>query len=290
MRNLIFLLGTGILLFSIASCGFESPRYKALMAQTDSIRSIQLMLEKEVGEFSLAMNHFDHSFDSLLLKEITQITPISTSLKPEHDSLVQSNIAKFNQILQQNANEISRQTQLAAQNASRVAVLQGQVNELSAYQTFAEEKIAYFNTYIETLYDKMDEMKTTIFMLTDEVDRLNAELDTKKETIVVCETESLYGYFIADSRSDLIRRNILTTRGFLCRKNMLFNQGVDKNQFTQINIEETTEIPLPLLVNGRVLSIHPSASYQIVWKDNQRVLQILNPDDFWSVTRFLVIQ
>ena len=62
---------------------------------------------------------------------------------------------------------------------------------------------------------------------------------------------------------------------------------VPAESFTQADKRELNEI----VFEGKkvkVLSAHPVESYTIVNKDNQVILQINNPELFWSVTKYLV--
>ena len=65
---------------------------------------------------------------------------------------------------------------------------------------------------------------------------------------------------------------------------------VVKDYFTQIDIRTDKEIKL-YSKRAELLTTHPAGSYELV-KDakGQLTLKITNPSQFWSVSRYLVIQ
>ena len=68
------------------------------------------------------------------------------------------------------------------------------------------------------------------------------------------------------------------------------NDDFNKDYFTQIDIRDTKEIKL-YSKSAKLLTTHPEGSY-VLAKDakGQYVLRITNPTEFWSVSRYLVIQ
>ena len=71
---------------------------------------------------------------------------------------------------------------------------------------------------------------------------------------------------------------------------MLKSSDFNKDYFTQIDIRTTKEIKL-YSKRVEVLTNHPTSSYSLVKDDKgQLTLKITNPKDFWSVSKYLVMQ
>jgi hypothetical protein len=65
---------------------------------------------------------------------------------------------------------------------------------------------------------------------------------------------------------------------------------VVKDDFIEIDIRNVAEIPVGAK-KARLLSAHPEGSYEIVKaEDGMAVVKILDPQTFWSVTRYLVVR
>ena len=63
----------------------------------------------------------------------------------------------------------------------------------------------------------------------------------------------------------------------------------NKEYFTKVDASTTTEIVLAAK-KAKLLTTHPTGSYKIVGADGKaEKLVITNVDDFWSVSKYLVI-
>ena len=91
-------------------------------------------------------------------------------------------------------------------------------------------------------------------------------------------------WFVFGTKSELKAQKILQSGDVL--KSADFN----KDYFTQIDIRTTKEIKL-YSKRAELLTTHPTGSYELVKDDKgQLTLKITNPTEFWSVSRYLVIQ
>ena len=80
----------------------------------------------------------------------------------------------------------------------------------------------------------------------------------------------------------------LLTGGFLKKTKVDFSK-IDKSLFKSVDIRETEKIDIPAK-NATVMTPQPSDSYRIdkVYKNN--VLTITNPEKFWGVSDFVIIE
>ena len=68
------------------------------------------------------------------------------------------------------------------------------------------------------------------------------------------------------------------------------DENVNKDYFTEIDIRTTKEIKL-YSKSADVLTSHPAGSYAMEEDDKgQLTLKITNPEQFWSISKYLVIQ
>ena len=71
---------------------------------------------------------------------------------------------------------------------------------------------------------------------------------------------------------------------------VLKDSDINKDYFTQVDIRTTKEIKL-YSKDADILTTHPAGSYALEKDDKgQLTLKITNPKDFWSVSKYLVIQ
>ena len=78
--------------------------------------------------------------------------------------------------------------------------------------------------------------------------------------------------------------------GLFKKGKVMEDADVNLNYFTKIDIRTTTEIPL-YSKSVEILTTHPEGSY-FFEEDakEQKVLKITNPTEFWSISKYLVIQ
>ena len=71
---------------------------------------------------------------------------------------------------------------------------------------------------------------------------------------------------------------------------VLKDNDFNKDYFTEIDIRKDKEIKL-YSKRAQLLTTHPAGSYEMVKDDKEQItLKITNPNQFWSVSRYLVIQ
>ncbi len=95
------------------------------------------------------------------------------------------------------------------------------------------------------------------------------------------------GYIKTGTKSELKDAGLL--KGGFMRKSKLDISTIDKIQFKTIDIRVTTEISLNS-GNPKILTQMPDDSYSIEKKGKTSTLRIINPDKFWSISKYLIIQ
>lgn len=82
----------------------------------------------------------------------------------------------------------------------------------------------------------------------------------------------------------------LKSQKILQSGDVLKSSDFNKDYFTQIDVRTTKEVKL-YSKRAEVLTNHPASSYTLDKDDKgQLTLRISNPKEFWSVSKYLVIQ
>ena len=116
-----------------------------------------------------------------------------------------------------------------------------------------------------------------------------AENEAKSATVASQDKALNTAWFVFGTKSELKEQKILTQK-FLQKKQVLKDSDFNKDYFTQIDIRTDKEIKL-YSKDAELLTTHPADSYELI-KDEKELLtlKIVNPNDFWSVSRYLVIE
>ena len=157
-------------------------------------------------------------------------------------------------------------------------------NTVKKLQAQLAEKEATIVAMQEQLAQKDEEiagLNTQVSNLNEDLTKVTAEKDEQSRIIADQITEINTVYYVGATKKALKANGILTSKYIL-------RQEVPAETFTKADKRELKEIVFETK-KAKVLSAHPTESYTIVSKDNQSVLQITNPELFWSVTKYLVV-
>ena len=158
------------------------------------------------------------------------------------------------------------------------------VASLTAELNAKQQRIEELQNELASKNIRIQELDTAVSNLSAEKETLAAENEAKAKTVVEQDKSLNAAWFVFGTRSELKAQKILQSGDVL--KNADFN----KDYFTQIDIRTTKEIKL-YSKRAELLTTHPAGSYELVKDDKgQLALKITNQKDFWSISRYLVIQ
>jgi hypothetical protein len=154
---------------------------------------------------------------------------------------------------------------------------------------------AAYDSTVANLQSVITAQKTTIDLLTDQVNVLTVENVALRDSLST-------GYYIIGTRDELKKKGILTEQGggrvlfILWRtgKTLQPARNLDPDLFTPIDTRRTTQIPLPAArAEYRVASLQ-DLDYIAEERHNNKfsgtpTLTITSPVDFWRTSKFLII-
>ena len=113
---------------------------------------------------------------------------------------------------------------------------------------------------------------------------LTEENRSKAEKVQQQEKELNSAWFVFGTKSELKEQKILS------KGDVLKSSDFNKDYFTKIDIRYDKDLKF-YSKSAELLSTHPAGSYQLV-KDKlgQYELHITDPQKFWSVSKYLVVQ
>ena len=158
------------------------------------------------------------------------------------------------------------------------------VEALTAELNAKQQRIEELQTELASKNIRIQELDAAVSDLSAAKETLTAENEAKAKTVAEQEKSLNAAWFVFGTKSELKAQKILLSGDVL--KSADFN----KDYFTQIDIRTTKEIKL-YSKRADLLTTHPTGSYELVKDDKgQLILKITNPNEFWSVSKYLVIQ
>lgn len=171
------------------------------------------------------------------------------------------------------------------------------ISKLKAEIKNNNTQMGAFEEMIITLSEEVEAKNMEVYQLQQELENVDAafgelfvafqEKSADLESVKVALNTAFYSY---GTKKELIDNKVITTEGGVLGigKNNELADDFNKDYFTEVNINDLTEIPLGFN-KVEMTTTHPKASYELVEGDNISKLVIKDPKAFWSVSKYLVM-
>ena len=186
--------------------------------------------------------------------------------------------------MEENRQQIEKLQGQLKNSTANSAQLKKAVESLTRELAAKQQRIEELQAELAQKNIRIQELDTAVSGLTAEKETLETQNEAKAKALAEQELAMNTAWFVFGTKSELKDQKILS------RGDVLRDADFNKNYFTQIDIRVTTEIAL-YSKRAELLTTHPAGSYEFIKDDkHQMTLKILNPTEFWSVSRYLVIQ
>lgn len=258
---------------------------KALRAENDSLRVALSEREGELDQIMGTFNEIQEGFRLINeaegrvdLQKTQNGEKLSASQKVKDDlKLITETMAQNREKLAQLQNQLKNSRYQSAELKKAIAALEKELADKG-------EQIKNLQAELAAKDIRIAELDDAVSGLTADVENLSAENELKTRTVAAQEKAMNTAWFVFGTKSELKEQKILKNG------DVLQSDDFNKDYFTQIDIRTDKEIKL-YSKSAKLLTTHPEGSYSLV-KDTkgQYVLKITDPNKFWSVSKYLVIQ
>lgn len=278
MKKLLFILSA---VFVFASCNnMNSNRQKEV---EDSLRNELNLKDKEMDEMLEALNIVQDGFRQI--DEAAGRIDLSTSnenLMSEKEKIedqmkfIQSKMAENEAQIEKMQKMLNSSNAANAKFKKLVADLQQQLAQKEQYLIELQKELDAKNIHIAALDSTITNMNTK---LTD----LQAENENKTKVVDAQDKMINRAWYVFGTKKELKNHKIIDDG------EVLKNTEFDQEYFTEVDIREFKELPL-YSKKVTIETSHPEGTYQLVKDEKgQYVLKITKPEEFWNVSRYLVI-
>ncbi len=280
MKRYFILLLIAPLLFACGAEETNQPDPALEKLKDENLRLLTAATEKDssINAFVRSLNEIEENL--AMIKEKERIVSTHSQNEVEFGQTVQDNIINdiqlINDLMEKNKGLIaSLKKQLGNANLQigefekLVERLTVQIQEKDAEIATLKEDLAQMNIAMELLSTEYSERVEEVAQKEDELNKAFYAFGTKKE-LTDAGVITKEGGFIGIGRADKLRED--------------FN----KEYFTEIDVRETTSIPL-LSKKAKIITTHPSSAYSIEGEDRADKLTISNTEEFWSASKYLVV-
>ena len=281
MGSLVFMGSVAVL----TSC--SDGKTGSLQAQIDSLNSVVEQQAKELDDSQSFLSLITESIDSLAMADSSLIRVTTNREGTVTKESIRENLNGYKEIL-------NRQRERLSALESRLSANGKEVQKMSSLISYLNKQIEAKDAQIQDLQNMLDRRNFDIAMLQGKVTQLyNANTDlqktvsTQQETIGLAQEMLNEAFYIIGTSKELKAAGVLSGR----IKSKVNVDNINSDLFTKLDIRQVTSIHVDSS-NPTIKSQHPSNSYKIVpdKKNKTAEIQILDEIDFWSLTRYLIIQ
>ena len=283
MKKLVVLLVCAAML---ASCNGLGGGSKDLKAENDSLLMELTQRNAELDEMMGTFNEVQEGFRRINAAEsrvdLTRGTISENSATAKQQ--IASDIEFITKQMEENKAQIAKLQAMLKNSKNNSAQSKKAVESLTQELVAKTQRIEELQAELASKNIRIQELDAAVSDLSAEKETLTAENEAKAKTVAEQEKSLNAAWFVFGTKSELKAQKILQSGDVL--KSADFN----KDYFTQIDIRTTKEIKL-YSKRAELLTTHPAGSYELVKDDKgQLTLKITNPTEFWSVSKYLVIQ
>ena len=271
--------------FIFTSCVKNSSEYKALQEKNDSLLLAATKANMEFEQIMGLLGEVEANFQSIKSAEnyLTMESSNSGELSPSARDRIQSDIQLITETLDKNRQQIADLEEKLKKSTINTTQLS---NNLANLRKELEEKTRSLVTLREELAKRdqqIAELTENVTLLSNDVQALSAESNARQQVIDRQQAELNTAYYCFGTSKELKDMKLLV-KGQL-------GTNFNHNFFVTIDNLNTQKV-IPLYAKkGKLISKHPAGTYEFVTDASGEVeLQILDPKNFWSLTKYLVIE
>lgn len=273
----------------LTSCGKRSADYQRLQAQNDSLMNAKIKLQREVDEYFSAMNQIEQNIEKIKeTQNIISTQPVGKDLSDDVRTKINEDMTYLFDMLKANKEELSRLKSRLKKSAFKSTQLEQTIIKLTKSLEDETSKVVILQSELSKKDSLIVKLDTQVVRLGQDVENLKVENKTKEVKIKEQEETIHTAWYVFGTIKELKQQKIITSEGLFSQQRVLQND-FNKNYFVRIDARNTKSIPL-YSTHAKILTNHPKSSYALEKENGNFVLLIVDADEFWSISKYLVVE
>ena len=269
---------------SLSACNMIGGQQDAAQQERDSLQRIINEKDMELDDILSTFNEVQEGIRRINEAEgrvtIAEVGPESASTK----EVIRDNMDFIKEAMQQNRDMIAQLQEKLKNSSIKNTKMQKTIENLQAQIEAQAQRIQELEASLAEKDALIESQGEAIAGLSNNVVSLTEENKQKTEKVQQQDKELNTAWFVFGTKSELKEQKILS------KGDILKSDDFNKDYFTKIDIRYDKDIKF-YSKSALLLSTHPAGTYQLVKdKQGQYELHITNPQKFWSVSKYLVVQ
>lgn len=290
MKKILLLLAAVCTLSFAMSCSTKKEKEqesKDPNAETiDSLRQALTQSQNESNDLIETLSQIQDGFDQINEAEGRVSVENKQGERANKQAIIENMefIQRTMKLNRELISNLQQQLRNANQSDKRTkAKLEEMVNNYNKQLEDKQKQIDELRAQLAERDIKIAEQGEQINALNTSVNDLSQKNEEKARTVAAQDKELNTAYYVFGTKKELREQRILKSG------DVLKSNDFNKDYFTHIDLRVTKQIRL-YSKSAKLMTNHPAGSYTLE-KDaqNQYVLRINNPQEFWSVSKYLVI-
>jgi peptidoglycan hydrolase CwlO-like protein len=262
-------------------------------------------LTSQYEERDSLVNEFNNTFDEIeknltfVQNKRSQLSIDKQEGNPTKKETLVADIKLMNTMLEESSKKIDDlEAKLKASGIdikgfkNKIAQLNKSVEEQNASIEKFKSELQMRDNQIAELGEKLGTMEADIQAKDNTLQLKNDTLKMRSEVITETQNEMNKAYFASGTFKELKDNGVVEKDGgflFLGREEKI-PSNFNEKYFTELDKRSTDVFPI-FSKKAEVISQHPDSSYKYIYEGDQiAYLKIENPEEFWKLTKYAVVQ
>lgn len=263
--------------------------YEALQAERDSLLREKETMQSEMENYFTTINLIEQNIEKIKNAEkLITLQPLGDESDINTRNKINDDLNYLNQMLRANRDEINALKAKLQKSNFKFTELERTVVRLTKALDEEAAKVHALELQLVEKDSVIAELNVNIDDLSANLDSLVTEKETHLSTIKEQDETIHTAWYVFGTKQELKEQNIITSDGWF-RPNRVLESDFNKSYFVRIDARKTHSIPL-YSTKAKILSTHPKSSYALEKENGAFTLLITDTHEFWSVSKYLVIE
>lgn len=251
-----------------------------------------------VNEMTSTFDEIEQNLTFIRDKRNQLVLDQKEGTEDQKETLV-ADIKLMNEMLEESSKKIDELEKQLKSSGIQISSFRKKIAKLNESIVEQDKNIQMLKTELEKRDYQIAEMDLQIEKMDSQRVVLETNLAVKDDSIqnatqLIAEQDSELNkaFFAAGSYDELAENGVLTKEGgFLgIGKSTEIKDDLNQNYFTKLDKRDTNYFPL-FVKKAKIITEHPDSSFRFIEEDNLiTYLEIENPEEFWKLSKYAVVE
>lgn len=277
-------------LMVVGCTGNKGSSYDKLKTSYDSLLMQSDKNQADLNEAIGIINEVESNLSQIADAEHrVQADALKGELNQSQKQQIMDEISLLRQTLQENKQNLAQQQEKLKRSGINIAALNKKINLLSSQIAEKDQMIQSLQADLESARGMIARQDSLITEQTEKGAVNEATIAIQNKKLEAQDAALHQAYYCFGTLSELKEENIIKGGGLFSKAKVL-PEGFNQDYFKQVDTRDLTTIAL-FAAKAHLRTQHPASSYHFEKDaDGNQTLVIDNQQDFWSRSKYLVVE